>query len=892
MPFCDRGRMHLSFLLCCWAALVPLLATAHTAVVFDVDFTAAPTNVIHRAGAGRFDGVLPEAVADNFTSWAKAAVTTSLKSDAGGVFLRSETAQGNAGGQFSIRTATPLTTGYYRVEAEARNGVRNRCKPLRLLARLGAPSWKGLWSSEFGGDAWTPQSEVFFIDVREERPWFFLQTLPGSRLDIRRIRLVRISAEAYRAERLPNLPPATRRHFIRHTRFPLGLPSGWNTSRQGVFVETSTGRSDDGVPTFRFVSARTNSCFYSEPFLTSATDGVATVHLRYRASGVWRAEALPDDNIWRVAGHLVLPASETWRDAMFKIREPSTAEALTVRFTGCGTFELDHFDVTKGTSVLPPDADHRAEVTLQVTSGEVAASRIQFDDEPATLSWAVLEAPPGGELKLSVSDLYGRRRELASVGLQGGKLESGALAYLPENAKEVGQFRVDAEVFVGRTCVSPREELVVTRLRKPVYWKRTAPNSPFGTHLIARQETLMAAKAAGLNWTRFHDAGTEYSGWYDIERTKGEWTFHDEEIARFAKAGILMYAQLGTAPTWATHLPETKFAPMPQSYFAKYLRPTNSVDYLTYVTNFVTRYRGVIEDYFIWNEPWGRWWVTAEDARFFSTNKTELVRQYGRFSNATYAAAKAANPNVRISGFNSTGGDVDWWMEPLVQEGVMEACDDIDFHFYTPNARLCRVDDEPLSSGPLKVLRSRWPDLKGKRLIMSEGQGVSSGSGGVSGRMTGLYRTIFAFAPESLESCARMADQTCRYTVDLLSEGVSRIFVYSTHSYETMSIKPKFQSFFGADGYPHPELVAHAHMARMLEDRRFVEKTSFGAQGVRVRFRGTEGEVVDVFTELTRDEAAELVRQQPHACTDLWGNPLDVRFWQEGTLVYRRGGSF
>ncbi len=149
--------MHLSFLLCCWAALVPLLATAHTAVVFDVDFTAAPTNVIHRSGAGRFDGVLPEAVVDNFTSWAKAAVTTSLKSDAGGAFLRLETAHANAGAHFSIRTATPLTTGYYRVEAEARNGVRNRCKPLRLLARLGAPSWKGLWSSEFGGDAWTPQ---------------------------------------------------------------------------------------------------------------------------------------------------------------------------------------------------------------------------------------------------------------------------------------------------------------------------------------------------------------------------------------------------------------------------------------------------------------------------------------------------------------------------------------------------------------------------------------------------------------------------------------------------------------------------------------------------------------------------------------------------------------
>ena len=36
-----------------------------------------------------------------------------------------------------------------------------------------------------------------------------------------------------------------------------------------------------------------------------------------------------------------------------------------------------------------------------------------------------------------------------------------------------------------------------------------------------------------------------------------------------------------------------------------------------------------------------------------------------------------------------------------------------------------------------------------------------------------------------------------------------------------------------------------------------------------------------------RFKAAELVRRHPDACTDLWGNPLDVAVWPEGTLVYR-----
>lgn len=51
--------------------------------------------------------------------------------------------------------------------------------------------------------------------------------------------------------------------------------------------------------------------------------------------------------------------------------------------------------------------------------------------------------------------------------------------------------------------------------------------------------------------------------------------------------------------------------------------------------------------------------------------------------------------------------------------------------------------------------------------------------------------------------------------------------------------------------------------------------------------RGKDGADVEAYTELSRQEAAELVRRHPGACTDLWGNPLDVAVWPEGTLVYR-----
>ena len=81
------------------------------------------------------------------------------------------------------------------------------------------------------------------------------------------------------------------------------------------------------------------------------------------------------------------------------------------------------------------------------------------------------------------------------------------------------------------------------------------------------------------------------------------------------------------------------------------------VDHLNYVTKYVERYRGIIDDYFILNEPWGTWWVGADDVRFFPpTNKVDQSRMYARFSNATYAAAKAANAPEGVTFTGAAGG--------------------------------------------------------------------------------------------------------------------------------------------------------------------------------------------------------------------------------------------
>ena len=58
------------------------------------------------------------------------------------------------------------------------------------------------------------------------------------------------------------------------------------------------------------------------------------------------------------------------------------------------------------------------------------------------------------------------------------------------------------------TRISPYNEIVMTRLERPVFWGQDAPDSPFGCHFIALESTIRMMKACGINWARLHDAGT------------------------------------------------------------------------------------------------------------------------------------------------------------------------------------------------------------------------------------------------------------------------------------------------------------------------------------------------------------------------------------------------
>ncbi|MGN0852028.1 MAG: hypothetical protein ACI4Q3_01480 [Kiritimatiellia bacterium] len=836
--------------------------------LFDIDFGAAARRVDHD-GKGSFHGVLPEQVGENFAGWSTGRVTAEVKAEAGRRFLRLATRPGDMGGQFAIGGFKIALPGHFRLKVRARtSGMRSLTLGLR---QQGAP-YTGFSHHVFQSPEWKEETYLFAVSQScADAVGFFFYT-PAGVTDIARISL-ETATEGDLAAAVPR-PDRTVSRYIRHARFPLGLPGGWNLGRDAgdaVCTADAAEPAPDGMPVLKLVSGAPWE-LHSEPFQTAFPGETHVLSFKYRSTGA--VSLLVSDDGGRRIVHGTVPPAAGWAERTFTFRPHPLSTSMGIRFAGAGgTFRLD--DVR----VRPPhvQAEPAGEVALAVAEGEIAAdTRIQFVDEPARVRWTAWGV--AGTLRATVADLYGREKDLPPVAVAGTARASGTLAYDVFPACPVGQFRLRAWVERDGRRVTPVEELVVTRLPRPVAWGRDAPDSPFGGHFNPVRGVVKTMKAGGVNWVRLHDAGEKVSNWYAQEPVKGEWDFHDADVARYRTNGIKIFAQLGTAPAWASHYGDLGYAHM--GYFEKYLRPTNRADWVNYVTTYVKHHERNIDAYFVWNEPWGRWWESAADIAYF--DRTQTKRDFVELTRLAYDAVKSVNPGIRVSGFNSTSGETGRsWSAGVLSAGGFACCDIIDWHYYTPHPRGLREDGD-ITALPLAPIRAAHPDLGGKPVYMSEGQGTSSGSSGVGCRMSGLLREV-PWPAEPVRLYTGIANATCRYILSLLAEGNAKVFLYTSHAYMSLARPPNFLVLLGADGFAHPALVAHAQLARAVEGRRFVRKEPVGADGVVYVF-GDADETVRVYSELSRDEVLALAAKGP--VTDVYGNAVAAETCLPGTLVY------
>ncbi len=829
--------------------------------VFRVDFGQEGRACSYEK-IGRFQGTLPPRVSENFAAWNASVARTERLTEDGRTFLRFHTEKIDSAVQFSISGGEIALPGVFELVVTA----RPHAAPLQFgLRQVGAP-YRSFGTAEFlPADGWKERRFVIQTRERSESRVAIFFYLGGGITDIASVELARLSKEELAAT-VPR-PDASVKNFFRNSRFPLGLPCGWNIdrdSRTATYGADTAHPGEGGVPSL-VVTSGEGFALYSEPFQTNQPDKPHTITFAYQADNACRVELMRDG---RAMGGKTLTPSNGWQTAKLAFVLPGEALCFCLRFTGSGTFRLDALRAFAD-SAAADLKDRACEVALAPGTSEIAETRIQFADERAEVRFCVTGEAGGAVLKSCVTDLYGTSVPLADLRVPAGSKQfDGTLRFDVFPARPLGQFRIEAWVERDGTRISPYNEIVMTRLERPVFWGQDAPDSPFGCHFIALESTIRMMKACGINWARLHDAGTEYCGWWNLEKKKGEWTFMDADLQRYRKNGIKIFAQLGTAPAWASHYDDLGCKHM--GYFEKFMRPKNNEEFNAYVKTFVTRYKGVIDEYFVWNEPWGGWWKSGKDAKFFG--KDDAERDFTELCRGAYRTVKAVDPTIKVAGFNSTGGGSgQLWTAGVLAAGGMEVCDTIDFHLYTKNAT-CLADDSVAQAYHYAVgeIFDKFPNAGGKPIYMSEGQGGSTGSGRGEQRMTGLYKHTITWQPE--EDTVNLAERNCRYTVSLLAQKIAKVFLYTAHGYSSLATAPSFMVLLGADGYPHPGLAAYSHLTRSLEGKPFVRKVDLGANRFVYLFAGRGGSCAVLCGG--RDAKLPFVQDPAIRWTDLFGNAL------------------
>ena len=162
------------------------------------------------------------------------------------------------------------------------------------------------------------------------------------------------------------------------------------------------------------------------------------------------------------------------------------------------------------------------------------------------------------------------------------------------------------------------------------------------------------------------------AGWAKTEKTPGhyDWAWLDEIILDMPKQGVKPWVCLSYGNPLYQASPDAKLANLGSnpSTDPKVMQP-----WLRFVAAFVERYKGVVDEWELWNEPRGG---------------AKIAADYARFMIATAQAIRARQPKAVIIGFAAGGIDlglIKGGLDVLKQEGKLGLLDFVSYHPYEIN---------------------------------------------------------------------------------------------------------------------------------------------------------------------------------------------------------------
>ncbi len=167
---------------------------------------------------------------------------------------------------------------------------------------------------------------------------------------------------------------------------------------------------------------------------------------------------------------------------------------------------------------------------------------------------------------------------------------------------------------------------------------------------------------------RLWDAGV---AWLDLEPKKGHWQFEklDRYIELAQRQGVQVLLTLGQTPRWASARPNEP-GPYGQGCAAE---AREIADWENYVRKIVTRYKGRIEAYELWNEPD---FLHRNPTGFYSGKPEKMVDM----ARVAYRVIKEIDPRAVVT-TPAVVAEVER-LEPYFRLGGYQYADVVAAHFY------------------------------------------------------------------------------------------------------------------------------------------------------------------------------------------------------------------
>jgi hypothetical protein len=195
--------------------------------------------------------------------------------------------------------------------------------------------------------------------------------------------------------------------------------------------------------------------------------------------------------------------------------------------------------------------------------------------------------------------------------------------------------------------------------------------------------------------------------WPDLQPNKGQWRFAklDNYVSLAEQHGTGILLPLGGSPTWASARPQLRSNYQP-GFTAE---PANLDDWRTFVRTVVTRYKGRIQAYEIWNEPNLKdFWTGTTDQMLTLTKEASQI-------------IKNVDPQAIVVSPSATADYGIPWLAEFLKKGGGQYVDVIGYHFYVnPHTKLPEemvpfiqnvrkvISDNNLDNKPLWNTESGW----------------------------------------------------------------------------------------------------------------------------------------------------------------------------------------